>query len=235
MRSGFGFQMDCDDGFCASIERAQRPFLTHGFLQAVESVLPVKQKLEERGTRVADIGCGTCTALRSLASRFPLPAFFGFDVSEKVLKLARDLNASCGADVQTSAIDCAMEFPPRELWGSFDLVITTDALHDMSDPVAMLRAVAKLLNPQGVYFLCEPNHELAKHWSAPMHYGISLAACLPSASCCPPRAGIGQLGLTLELLAGLAREAGFAVLPQSQVDNFFHSFFVLVKVPFPRL
>ncbi len=230
MRSGVGFAMDCDRDFGCSIERAQKPFLKHGFLEAVERILPVKETLARADACVVDIGCGTCTALRALYARYPLPGYFGLDSSEKVLSLGRELNALSGAKIETRLVDCCCSpFSEPSLSNSFDLAISTDVIHDMCDPVAMLKAVQSLLKPNGVYLVCEPNSKLASHWSAPMHFGVSLAACLPSGTCCPPRLGIGQLGMTPEVLEQMSSEAGFVVDHQAHIDDFFHSFYVLKK------
>lgn len=43
MLTGVGFEMDVNDDFCRSIERAQKPFLSHGFIEAIE-VMPLVKK-----------------------------------------------------------------------------------------------------------------------------------------------------------------------------------------------
>jgi 2-polyprenyl-3-methyl-5-hydroxy-6-metoxy-1,4-benzoquinol methylase len=235
MQCGVGFKMDCEHDFSNSIERAQKPFLNHSFLEAVDRILPVTQLLQKNGCRVVDIGCGTCTALRALASRYSGALFCGFDISEKVLSLAKELNISSNAKIQTHLIDYSSAFPLSIFQSSFDLAITTDALHDTSDPLAMLKAVHSLLTPDGIYLLCEPNPKLASHWSAPMHFGISLAACLPSGTTSDPYTGLGQLGLTDTVLKNLAIKAGFAVHPQTHVEDLFHSYYILSKLSLSSL
>lgn len=149
-----------------------------------------------------------------------------------MLRIARQLNDAAGAIITTHHIDSSVPFPSPEMANSFDLAITTDALHDISDPVVSLRAVWSLLKPDGIYLLCEPNPALSKHWSAPMHFGVSLAACLPSGTCSPPYAGIGQLGLTESVLTNLAGKTGFIVRSQPHATtDMFHSFYILSKMP----
>lgn len=224
MQTGVGFGMDYDERFAFSIERAQRPFLNSRFVEVVNCIQPVKDKLQTAGNRVADIGCGSCAALRALSCLYPLPEYCGFDVSVEVLRLAQRLSPNI--------VTCLIEgktFPERHQRNAFDLVITTDALHDMSDPLSVLKNVNLILKQDGIYLLCEPNPNLSHHWSGPMHFGISLSVCLPSATQAPPFAGIGQLGLTDNLINRIGHEAGFLVETQSHVEDLFHVYYVLKK------
>jgi hypothetical protein len=109
------------------------------------------------------------------------------------------------------------------LAGSYDLVVVTLSLHDMADPVAVLRAMRRLAGTDGVVLVVE--RRAAEHFLGPdtdyeterFFYPWSVLHCLPVGMSAPPAAGIGTL-MRPPVLRGYAREAGFrdveVILPE---------------------
>jgi 2-polyprenyl-3-methyl-5-hydroxy-6-metoxy-1,4-benzoquinol methylase len=97
---------------------------------------------------------------------------------------------------------------------TFDLVLTFDCLHDMTDPNATIAAIHHSIRSDGTWLVkdirCAPHsRDNLKNPMAAMMYGFSITSCMSSATSVPGGAGLGTLGLHPELLARLVSEAGF--------------------------
>jgi hypothetical protein len=100
------------------------------------------------------------------------------------------------------------------LAGTYDLVVIIASLHDMTNPVAALRAMRRLAGAAGVAlvaegrtaerFLGEGTDREMERW----FYGFSVLHCLPVSMAEPPAAGTGT-AMRPGILRGYAREAGF--------------------------
>ena len=97
---------------------------------------------------------------------------------------------------------------------TFDLVLTFDCLHDMTDPTSTITAIRRSIDPDGTWLVkdirctSDPRDNL-KNPMAAMMYGFSIASCMSSAMSEPGGAGLGTLGLHPDLLADMVAEAGF--------------------------
>lgn len=109
------------------------------------------------------------------------------------------------------------------------MVTTFDVVHDLAEPVDVLRAIRSALAPTGEYLMVEPKcaERLEERVGDPqrrLRYGFSMFHCLPQ-SLVGGGAGLG--GLMGEAKAReLATEAGFTsftVLPVEDASRaFFH-------------
>ncbi len=98
-----------------------------------------------RGKRVLDLGCGFgwhCRHAAEQGARYVL----GVDISEKMLEAARNTTPYPNVDYLRAAIE-EFTVPPR----SFDLVISSLALHYVSCFSEVCRNVAKALVPGGAF------------------------------------------------------------------------------------
>ena len=162
------------------------------------------------GARVADIGCGHGAATLVMSQAWPRSTFTGFDLDERAITVARSraMDAGAAATVSFKVAD-ANGFGP----GPYDVVAFFDALHDLGDPIAVLRRAHELLTPGGIVVAVEP-------WStdrlddsignpiARLDYAISTSMCTPTSLAQPGGYGLGTCGgptRRLELLTG----AGF--------------------------
>jgi len=162
------------------------------------------------GARVADIGCGHGAATLVMSQAWPRSTFTGFDLDERAITVARSraMDAGAAATVSFKVAD-ATGFCP----GPYDVIAFFDALHDLGDPIAVLRRAHELLTPGGIVVAVEP-------WStdrlddsignpiARLDYAISTSMCTPTSLAQPGGYGLGTCGgptRRLELLTG----AGF--------------------------
>ncbi|WP_328467798.1 class I SAM-dependent methyltransferase [Actinoplanes sp. NBC_00393] len=165
----------------------------------------------DAGARVADVGCGHGFATLLIGSTWPGTAVTGFDNHEPSIATARAraIEAGSPANVAFHVADSA-EIAGH---GQFDVVVYFDALHDLGDPAAALKAAYDALAPGGIVVAVEP-------WSADdftttiglpitrIGYASSTALCTPGSLSQPGAYGLGTAGgpaKRLELLAG----AGF--------------------------
>jgi SAM-dependent methyltransferase len=171
--------------------------------------------------RVADIGCGAAWSSIGIALTYPQARVDGFDVDEASVALARGNVVEAGVSDRV-CITCRDAGDPA-LAGSYDLVVVTLSLHDMTDPVAVLRAMRRLAGTNGVVLVVE--RRAAEHFLDPdtdyeterFFYPWSVLHCLPVGMSGSPAAGIGTL-LRPPVLRAFAREAGFGdvevILPE---------------------
>jgi ubiquinone/menaquinone biosynthesis C-methylase UbiE len=97
---------------------------------------------------VLDVGCGPGTITVDLASRLPGGRVIGIDTSRDVLGKAAELAVARGVE--------NVEFEQADVTGlpysdsSFDVVHAHQVLQHLSDPVAALREMRRVLRPGGV-------------------------------------------------------------------------------------
>jgi 2-polyprenyl-3-methyl-5-hydroxy-6-metoxy-1,4-benzoquinol methylase len=201
---------DFPDTVPHGIERFFRPAYAHHLVRewfpAVDGLVG---KLAN-GARVADIGSGHGPATLVMAQAWPRATFTGFDLDERVIAVARSRATDAGVATNvTFTVADATGFGP----GPYDVVTFFDSLHDLGDPIAVLRRARELLNPGGIVIAVEP-------WSADrledsignpiarLNYAISTSMCTPTALAQPGHRGLGNSGgptRRLELLTA----AGF--------------------------
>ncbi len=198
---------------------SQRVLLTRKWLPAVEGLV---ERLES-GIDIADVGCGTGTAVITMAAAYPNSRFSGFDVSEDALAVA--LERSAGLDNVDFALVTATEFPDE-----YDLITTFDVIHDLADPSAALRRIREALRPDGLYLMMEPNMssdlDENAHDIGVINYGISLLHCMTQ-SLAVGGAGLGA-GWGRQRAEEMARESGFSGFePLEEITNRFSAFYLL--------
>ncbi len=133
-------------------------------LDLLESVARVRI-----GEHVLDVGCGTGAFVRRLVSLDQDISITGVDVSTGMLAEAR--RTTGGAPnvrfVQASAE--ALPFPDA----SFDVVVSTSALHYVPDPALAVREMARVLRPGGRLALLD--WDRGHWWMALMDRFLTLA------------------------------------------------------------
>jgi len=183
-------------------------------LALVPTILPaldgVVAKLEQ-GARVADVGCGGGGALLSMAAAFEQSTYVGLDNSTHAIELAEaNLARQPGAPVSFRLAD-GSSMPDEP---TFDLVLTFDCLHDMTDPMQVARAIRAAMKPDGTWLIkdirCSDRwEENAANPMLAMFYAFSVSTCLASSTSEPGAAGLGTLGLPPSRMEALCRGAGF--------------------------
>jgi len=180
--------------------------------------LPATVARLEAGGRVLDVGCGTGQVIVALARGFPASHVVGVDPDAESIAAARNAVARAGLE-NTELVQATLDAVPTE--PRFDLVMACDCLHDMPDPVAVLRDIHARLADDGVLLVIEPRVsdrlEENVHPVAAMFYGFSVFHCTTQ-SLAHGGAGLGACmgpGRTRALFA----EAGFGEVEELDIRS----------------
>jgi 2-polyprenyl-3-methyl-5-hydroxy-6-metoxy-1,4-benzoquinol methylase len=123
--------------------------LVSNWLPALEGVTA---KLEA-GASVADVGCGIGMSTILMAQAYPRSRFVGFDFHAPSIEQARQEAIKAGvADRVTFEVTKATEYPGT----NYDLIAFFDCLHDMGNPIAVIKQARKAIAPDGTVLLVEP-------------------------------------------------------------------------------
>ncbi|MFI5500206.1 class I SAM-dependent methyltransferase [Nocardia asteroides] len=134
---------DWDGAGYAHISALQRAMAT----AAIESVQV------DGGERVLDVGCGDGYVTRLIAARVPDGSVLGLDPSPRMIETART------ADDQLTNVDFQVgDVTTMTFAGDFDLVVSFNALHWVTDQETAHRRIAAALAPGGrvlVQYVCD--------------------------------------------------------------------------------
>lgn len=181
--------------------------------------------------RVADVGCGGAWAGIALARRFPGVHVDGYDVDGPTVELARRNIASrdLAGRVRVLHQDPAERAPA----GAYDLVMAFECVHDMPDPVAVLRAMRRMVAEDGHVLVADmagaeefhPDGDLVQR----ALYGFSVLVCLPDAMTGNPEGATGTV-IRPATMQRYAHEAGFTAAVPLDVAHDFWRFYELTRV-----
>lgn len=212
-RAGGGVpQSAYDERVYSGMERSNIGWTDHLLVQTVLPLLPEVEATLRRGARVADIGCGGGRLLIRLAQAYPASRFEGFDVFAPNVERATANARAAGVAERVSfrALDASTGLPE-----TFDVIFTTDVIHDAAQPVALLRAIRAGLVADGVYVCIEPATEETLERRAGLRgaflYSASILYCMTT-SLAQGGVGLGAHGLPESRLRALCQEAGFRQL-----------------------
>ncbi len=198
--------------------------LGHEWLPALPDV---HAKLEAGG-RVADIGCGAGYSSIGIATAYPEVRIDGYDADGASIKHA--VRNAAVAEVDDRVNFYAQDAVEAE--GTYDLVIALECLHDMCNPVEVLRNLRRLAGEDGTVLIVDErtSHRFGGagsdiEW---MLYGWSVLHCLPVGMTDAPCAGTGTV-MRPDTLREYAQAAGFADVEVLPIDNFLFRFYKLVS------
>ena len=180
--------------------------------QLIGGFLPAAQGLPERlraGIGAVDFGCGTGHALNLMAREYPASRFVGYDLAEDAVAAARQEATAMGLSNVRFEVQDIAALPSDS---RFDLILAFDAIHDQARPEIVLRAIARALAPDGIFFMVEHrfSSDLAKNLEnpyAPLYYSLSTLHCL-TVSLAEGGAGLGAMWGE-ETARRMLAEAGF--------------------------
>lgn len=130
----------------------------------------------ESGQRLLDVGCGPGTITLDLAARVAPGEVIGIDAAEAVIEEAEAARAAAGT--------ANVSFRPGDVYtldfddAAFDVVHAHQVLQHLSDPVAALREMRRVLRPEGVLavrdsdygaFAWAPDDARLDRWNALYH------------------------------------------------------------------
>jgi ubiquinone/menaquinone biosynthesis C-methylase UbiE len=103
---------------------------------------------------VLDVGCGFGATQLVLADRFDRAEFVGIDLSDPLLRLAREAAESAGVASRVRFEHADVQQIPYDR-DAFDVVLNANLVHLVEDPVAMLNEIERVLAPGGLLFIAD--------------------------------------------------------------------------------
>ena len=209
--------------------RFTRPLFVHQLAQEWLPLMPeVHARLGQPGARVADVGMGQGYSSIAFAKGYPGLRVDGFDLDEASVAAARQNAAAAG-------VADRVRFEVRDagdpgLAGRYDLAFAFECVHDMSDPVAVLAAMRRLVGAGGTALVAD--EKVADAFAPPVGdmerfmYGFSVLHCLPVGMVEQPSAGTGTV-MRRPTFARYALDAGFRTVDELPVENDFYRFYRL--------
>jgi len=191
--------------------------LTQNWLPSLPDV-QTKLAAGER-VRIAEVGCGEGFAALTIAKTYPNVEIDGYDLDDASIAVASAIASDAGlADrVRFHVRDAA----DPAIVGDYDLVLAIEMLHDVPDPVGILRTMKKLAGTDGVVLVADERAEDA--FTAPgsemerFLYAFSTLHCL-SVSMQDGGAGTGTV-MRADTVRRYASEAGFATVDVLDVEH----------------
>ena len=122
-----------------------RPVFVNHLTQNWLPALPDVQAKLDAGepVRIAEVGCGEGLAAITIARAYPNAEIDGFDLDEASIAVASEQAAATPASATGPGSRCATP-PIPPIAGDYDLVMAIEMLHDVPDPVGILRTMKRL-------------------------------------------------------------------------------------------
>jgi 2-polyprenyl-3-methyl-5-hydroxy-6-metoxy-1,4-benzoquinol methylase len=183
--------------------------------------------LADPPARVLDVACGEGWSTIALALAYPKARVLGVDLDAPSIEAARSHAAAASLDggrVEFRDADAA------GLTGPFDAALIVEAVHDMSEPVAVLAAIRSSLATDGSLIVAD--EKVAERFDPPgddlerFMYGWSITTCLPDGRSRTPSVATGTV-MRPDTMRRYAREAGFEDVEILPVESDFFRFYRL--------
>ena len=223
---------DYGEDFRNSIASSNRPMFKNQLgSEWIPAIADVDRRLRaDPPARVADVGCGTGWSSIAIARAYPKVRVDGFDIDEGSIATARKNATKSGVENQVTFELRDAGAPGKA--AAYDLVTAFETIHDMSDPVAALRAMRALVAPGGAVLVAD--ERVAEAFTAPgdelerFMYGWSVLHCLPVGRADPPALGTGTV-MRPETLRRYASDAGFSGVEVLPIEHDFWRFYRLLQ------
>jgi 2-polyprenyl-3-methyl-5-hydroxy-6-metoxy-1,4-benzoquinol methylase len=178
--------------------------------------------------RIADIGMGFAWSSIALARAFPNATVDGIDSDVASVERA---NANIEAEGMSGRVRAiARDAGDPALEGKYDLACAFECVHDMSDPVGVLRSMRRMVSPDGTVLIMD--EKVQDEFVAPgddierFMYGWSVLHCLPVGMADEGSVGTGTV-MRSSTLRRYAEEAGFTRFEILPVETDFFRFYRL--------
>lgn len=206
-----------------------RPVFVNHLTQNWLPALPNVQARLAAGDRVriAEIGCGEGLASITIARAYPNAEVDGYDLDDASISAARQ--SAADADVADRARFEVRDAADPDIHGDYDLVMAVEMLHDVPDPVGILRTMRRLAGEQGAVLVVDERTEDAFTVTTTemerFFYAFSTLHCL-AVSLQDGGAGTGTV-MRADTMRRYATEAGFSRVEVLDVE---HPQFVLYRL-----
>jgi SAM-dependent methyltransferase len=186
---------DHHPSMAGSQERFTRPLYEAGLATAWLPAVEGADRALRASGRLLDVGCGRGVASFIIAKAYPQARVTGIDGDDAAIAHARKTAAEAGLGDRVSFEVADASAVPG---GPYDVVLFSDSLHDMGDPVAAIAAAGRALMPSGVLLVVEPlaADRFEDDFTNPyarVGYAISTMACVPSALAQPGSTALGAM------------------------------------------
>ncbi len=206
-----------------------RPVFVNHLTQNWLPALPEVQARLEVGApvRIAEVGCGEGLAAITIARAYPNVEVDGYDLDAASIAVAQQ--AAEAAGVADRARFELRDAADPTISGDYDLVMAIEMLHDVPDPVGILRTMRTLAGTSGTVLVVDertedsftvPTNEMERFF-----YSFSTLHCL-AVSMQDGGVGTGTV-IRPDTMRGYATEAGFATVDALEVA---HPQFVLYRL-----
>lgn len=207
-----------------------RPLFLHSLTQELFPQVPALDARLRAGALVADVGCGEGWSSIGIALGHPSTTVHGYDVDAASVEAARRHASSAGAGerVRFTLGDAAVT--TRAAGTRYDVVTAFECVHDMPDPVAVLRSMREVAADDAwVVIMDERTEETFQAPAGPVErllYGFSLVCCLPDGLAHEGGVGTGTV-MRPRTLERYAVEAGFSAVEVLPVEHDMFRFYRL--------
>ena len=202
--------------------RANRPAFANLLAEEWIAAMPdvVARLQADPPARIADIGMGQGWSSIALARAFPKARVDGFDLDEASVAAAQEHVRAAGVADRVTMI--AQDAGDTELAGRYDFALAVECVHDMSDPVAVLSAMRRLVGPGGTVLVVDervqdaftPNGDDIER----MMYGFSVLHCLPVGMADKPSVETGTV-MRRPTFRRYAEAAGFDAVEELPIEH----------------
>lgn len=229
-RSGAGVGWEA---YGADMREGQASFNRPAFTHLLGATwLPAVSDLDARlhddpPARLVDVACGEGWSTLAIARSYPKARIVGVDLDEPSIQAAR-------RHARDEGLERNVEFRHGDAaaldGGPYDAAIIIEAIHDMANPVPVLRAVREALVDGGTLIVVD--ERVAEAFAAPgdeterFMYGWSISTCLPDGRSREPSVATGTV-MRPDTLRRYATEAGFGSVQILPIENDFFRFYRL--------
>lgn len=112
--------------------------------------------------RILDIGCGDGRLTYLLGKAFPSAAVTGVDSEIRGIEIARERIKQRGQSNIKFEVNADGRFDFKQ--DAFDLIVMTDVIEHLLQPVEMLAEISRMLSPDGTSIITTPNRQEGKKW-----------------------------------------------------------------------
>lgn len=207
---------------------ANRPMFVNQLGQEYLASIPDIDAVLRKGGRVADVGAGYGWSSIGVATAYPRTRVDAFDIDEPSIESARRNIAETGLGdrVTATAVDVA-DLPVEE---PYDLVMALECIHDLPDPVSVLKAMHRLAGDDGAVIVMDERvgDEFTGEGNQVerLLYGFSITCCLPDSKAFQGSVATGTV-MRRSTLEGYALDAGFTSVETLPIENDFFRFYRL--------